>query len=177
MSSLDRLIDLAKKTGDRLIVHDPIEDRDIIIMDVDEYEKLISNRYFGFTRNDVRKLTSEQMLDQINRDIAIWRADKEMDREWEKELALEDEYDNLPPFDPFSEVDFHSSEWHTAGNVLEDKFKNISLDKNNSKDIEDDFFINEQIKKVPFKQEESEIDWTENNLDNDEEPIFYEEPV
>ncbi|MBI5222221.1 MAG: hypothetical protein HY980_01865 [Candidatus Magasanikbacteria bacterium] len=41
MSSLDRLIDLAQQTGDRLIVHDPIEGRDIVIMDVGEYEKLV----------------------------------------------------------------------------------------------------------------------------------------
>lgn len=39
--SIDRLIRLARKTGDRLIIHDPSEERDIVIMDLDQYEMLI----------------------------------------------------------------------------------------------------------------------------------------
>ncbi len=39
--SLDRLINLAKKTGDRLIIHDPIQNRDLVIMDITAYEKLL----------------------------------------------------------------------------------------------------------------------------------------
>ena len=39
--SLDRLIQLAKRTGDRLIVHDPSGENDLVIMDVDSYERLL----------------------------------------------------------------------------------------------------------------------------------------
>ena len=42
--SLDRLIDLAKRTGDRLIVHDPIRGRDIVIMGIDVYEQLVMDK-------------------------------------------------------------------------------------------------------------------------------------
>ena len=177
MSSLDHLIDLAQRTGDRLIVHNPIEDRDVVIMSVDEYENLIDDKNFDFTRHDVRKLTSDQMLDQINRDISIWRADKEMDEEWDNEMILEDEYENLPPFDPFQEVDFHPAEWHTAADVLENKFKNTCFE-NKDEEIDDDSLEDkpEEIKHVPFKQEEAEMDLEETNLEDDE-PVFYEEPV
>ena len=181
MSSLDHLIDLAQRTGDRLIVHNPVEDRDVVIMGVDEYERIIDDRSFDFTKHDVRRLTSDQMLDQINRDISIWRADKEMDEEWENEMILEDEYDDLPPFDPFSEVDYHPAEWHTAADVLENKFKDTPWSEkeenkqNYSVNIEE-VSLDDEIKHVPFKQEESEIDWTENDSDDDE-PVFYEEPV
>ncbi len=41
--SLDRLIDLAKRTGDRLIVHDPICGRDIVIMGIEAYERLLDD--------------------------------------------------------------------------------------------------------------------------------------
>jgi hypothetical protein len=181
MSSLDRLINLAKRTGDRLIIHDSFEDQDIVIMSVGEYEKIIENNSINYRNSNVRGLTSEQLLDQINRDIAIWRADKELDEKWENEMILEDEYDDLVPFDPFSEVDYHPTEWHTAGDILEDKFKNISLTKKendqNYSSITGEEFLNEGVKNVPFKQEESEINWNENNLVNDEEPVFYEEPV
>ena len=40
MSSLERLIKLAQKTGDRLIVHDEFSGRAVVILDVDTYEKL-----------------------------------------------------------------------------------------------------------------------------------------
>lgn len=182
MSSLDRLIDLAKRTGDRLIVHDPIEDRDMVIMGVDEYEDMIDKSNFDCRSHNVRGLTGEQLLDQINRDIAIWRADKEMDDEWENEQVLEDEYDDLPPFDPFCEVDYHPAEWHTAGDILENKFKDVPWtekkeDKQNYSVNIEEVPVDDGIKNVPFKQEESEIDWTENNLGEDDEPVFYEEPV
>ena len=39
--SLDRLINLAKRTGDRLIIHDPVNGRDLVILDIDAYERLI----------------------------------------------------------------------------------------------------------------------------------------
>ncbi len=176
MSSLDRLIDLAQRTGDRLIVHNPIEDRDVVIMSVDEYEQMLDERSFDFTKHDVKRLTSDQMLDQINRDISIWRADKEMDQEWENEMILDDEYDDLPPFDPFSEVDYHPAEWHTAGDVLETKFKDTPLEKKNNSGVEFPVEPSEEIQHIPFKSEESEIDLTENDLEDDE-PVFYEEPV
>ena len=40
MSSLERLIKLAQKTGDRLIVHDEFSGRAVVILDVDTYENL-----------------------------------------------------------------------------------------------------------------------------------------
>jgi hypothetical protein len=42
--SLERLIRLAQKTGDKLIVHDPINERDVVLMSVDDYEALLSLR-------------------------------------------------------------------------------------------------------------------------------------
>ena len=83
--SLDRLINLAKLTGDRLIVHDPIQGKDMVIMDVDGYEHLVLGR------KKVRDMSERELLDQINRDIAVWRSNKEQNEEWEKTMELEDE--------------------------------------------------------------------------------------
>ena len=179
MSSLDRLIDLAHRTGDRLIVHDPIEGRDTVIMGVDEYEEMINKTNVDCRSYGVRGLTGEQLLDQINRDIAVWRADKAMDEEWENEMVLEDECEDLPPFDPFSEVDYHPADWHTAGAILENKFKDIPWNDDKGEDV--DTAAEEEnvetIKNIPFKEVGAEEEWTEKNLTDGDEPVFYEEPV
>lgn len=39
--NLQRLIELAKKTGDRLIIHDPVQGQDIVLLGIDAYEELV----------------------------------------------------------------------------------------------------------------------------------------
>ena len=194
MSSLDRLIDLAKRTGDRLIVHDPIEGRDVIIMDVDEYERMV------LPKKDVRGLSSRQMLDQINRDIAVWRANLEMEEQWAREEMLEDEIDAEGPFDPFAETDFYAPEWHSAGNVIgelynqkikssEDQFSDLDIDEEEieveevppqmSATVEEDEELS--VKPVPQSEHVDEYLHDGGKLKEEslvsEEPVFYEEPV
>ncbi|MFZ2978964.1 MAG: hypothetical protein WA057_04815 [Candidatus Magasanikiibacteriota bacterium] len=236
-SSYDRLIDLAKQTGSKLIVHDPIEGRDVVLLSIDEFEKLNHNKIYGLDdcecdcghdynfdnysskhdRHDVRGMSERELLDQINRDIAIWRADKNMEERWEKEMLLEDEIDEEGPFDPFAEHDYHPADWHSAGDVLENKFhapnwledEDDSLDFDSEEDeegmeipkeffskkdtdeikVEDipDFDFNyndigeESItgpQNIPYKKtEENTADWLEEPLGENEDPVFYEEPV
>lgn len=177
--SYDRLIDLAQRTGDRLIVHDPIEGRDIVIMDVNEYEKIIYNcgqnfNEFDFNhRHDIRRMSSDEMLDQINRDIAIWRAEKEDEDQWSKEMALKEEFANEPPFDPFSECDYHPSEWHdypedwkrrpdpwySAGSVLDDRYSDL-YDNGDEDDFDwEDLDSDEEDVEVDL----GPFDWNEEN--------------
>lgn len=185
MSSLEYLIELSQKTGDRLIVHNPLENQDVVIMSVDDYERLVLGK------KDVRSLSSGQLIDQINRDIAAWRANKEMDEEWEREMMLEDEFENEEPFDPFAEYDSHLPEWHSAGSVLGDRY-NSNFSENSSAEFEDetetdeipDFDLplqggvreNEEPVAVPYQEHENSGVWKEEPL-SDGEPVFYEEPV
>ena len=39
--SLDRLLRLVKRTGDTLVVHNPQEDQDLVILNIDQYEDLL----------------------------------------------------------------------------------------------------------------------------------------
>ena len=112
--SLDRLIDLAQKTGDRLIVHDRYSERDLVILDIDSYEQLIEGK------KDVRQMTEGQMLDQINRDIAIWRASQHLEQDfadvpapWETDVDEEWEKEESP--------------WHRAGGVMEDRYSDWAM--------------------------------------------------
>ncbi len=65
---LERLINLINKTGDKLIVFDPSNpDAAYAIMGVSEYEKLAK------TSGAVKRLTEDELIDKINRDIALWK--------------------------------------------------------------------------------------------------------
>ncbi len=185
--SLEQLINLAHRTGDRLIVHDPVKGRDVVILDVDEYERLIIGK------KDVRSLSSGQLLDQINRDIAAWRANKELDEKWENEMLLEDEFDDEGPFDPFAEYDSHVPEWHSTGSVLEDLYRGQDWLENEENNLEFPEFLAEhedkieiedipdfeEVQTVPYTvpyKDSGEVNWKEEPLLS-EEPVFYEEPI
>ena len=174
MSSLDRLINLARRTGDRLIVHNELEDSDVVIMGVDEYERLVAGK------KDSRSLSSRELLDQINRDIASWRANKELDEKWEQEMLLDEEMEDEGPFDPFAETDSHLPEWHSAGAILEDRYGDDFGEELEIEDIPD--FNPEKLESeiafnpVPFKENNEVEEWKEEPLTS-EEPVFYEEPV
>src|SRR3989339_1597834 len=88
-ANLDRLIQLAKKSGSTLIIHEELYD-----------------------------MSEGDMLDKINRDIAVWRSYREEEElEWKGDLLEEDLVEN-PLEDPFAEDYNHDPEWHKAGDVL-----------------------------------------------------------
>ncbi|OIO08594.1 hypothetical protein CO115_01655 [Candidatus Falkowbacteria bacterium CG_4_9_14_3_um_filter_36_9] len=73
-NQLQKIINLIKKTGDRIIIFDNANaDNSYVIMDYNEYEKLIIGK------SEVRGLTKNELLDKINRNIAIWKSDKDFD--------------------------------------------------------------------------------------------------
>jgi hypothetical protein len=111
--ALDRLINLAKKTGDKLIIHDSVEGKDMVILGIDDYEEL------ALERQDVRAMSSGQLIDQINRDIAIWRSNRDMDEIWDEEMEGEDPNEmNRSP----EEEAFAKSMWHSAAAVLGEEY-------------------------------------------------------
>jgi hypothetical protein len=71
-NQLQKAINLAKITGDRVIVVDSSKSEDVfVIMNLDEYEK------FVLGQNELRNLTEEELLDKINRDVAIWKSEND----------------------------------------------------------------------------------------------------
>lgn len=184
MSSLDRLIDLAKQTNSRLIVHDPIEGRDLVIMETDDYEELFSGKKSW--RREIRGMSGEQMLDQINRDIAAWRANREEDRNWERNFMLEDELSSQSAFDPLADRG-DDDDWQRAGEVMEKRYdgefwrmENDDWQPEDGLEIEElaDVSFREDggERPVPYSAEELAGEWQTEPLP-EEEPIFYEEPV
>jgi hypothetical protein len=70
MQSLKKILELIKKTGDRFIFEDE-ENNLYIVLGLADYENLI------WKHSDVRELTEEELLNKINKDIALWKASQE----------------------------------------------------------------------------------------------------
>lgn len=66
---LQKIINLAKRTGDRIIVLGEDESQSpFVVMSIEEYERIVDGS------GPVKNLSEQEMLDKINRDISIWRS-------------------------------------------------------------------------------------------------------
>lgn len=66
LAQLQKAINLSKKTGDKIIVVDSADPRNsFVVMSLDEYEKIVEER------SGIKSLTEDELLDKINRDIAV----------------------------------------------------------------------------------------------------------
>jgi len=85
---LQKAINLAKKTGDKLIVFDSSKPENVfVVLSLKDYENLVLGK------SEVRGLTEDELLDKINRDIAIWKSDQ---GEAENFEAIPDYFRELP---------------------------------------------------------------------------------
>ncbi len=83
MSNLQKVVDLINKTGDKAIVLDQNGDPNYVLMAFSDYEQLIVGK------SEVRGLTEAELLDKINRDIAVWK-------EGQKSQDLDHEGHDIP---------------------------------------------------------------------------------
>lgn len=74
LSQLQKAIELSKKTGDRLMIFDQQKPDSVhVVMSLDEYEKMVVGG------SQIRGLTEEELIDKINRDIAVWKSEQEIE--------------------------------------------------------------------------------------------------
>lgn len=152
-NQLNRLLQLINRTGDRLVVLDRDTDATVVMMEVDEYEKLLN----GGPR--LEDMSESDILDKINREVAVWR-EKNMANE--VSTAVEEDLEDLAPV---SDVD-------TAENTVKEPeyvedLANISQ-KEVKKEPEEPITVN------PIAGPEEEL---KDVLHDGEEEQFYLEPV
>ncbi|NTW22800.1 hypothetical protein HGA34_04670 [Candidatus Falkowbacteria bacterium] len=71
-NQLEKALALCKKTGDRIIVFEsPQAENPFVLMNLTDYEKI------AVSGSEVRGLTEAELLDKINRDIALWKSEQE----------------------------------------------------------------------------------------------------
>jgi hypothetical protein len=71
MESLNKIVSLIKKTGDKAIVLDTNGYPGYVMMTIADYERLI------LSKSDIKGLTEDELLDKINRDIEMWKDSNE----------------------------------------------------------------------------------------------------
>ncbi|MCK5211661.1 hypothetical protein KAJ89_03095 [Candidatus Parcubacteria bacterium] len=128
-NQLKKAINIARKTGDRLIVYDLSRgDSAFVVMSLDEYEKLVTEK------SEVRGLTEDELLDKINRDIAIWKSEQDMELSLsKKEIPNVFETVRDRKFTPISDV------------LDETDFITDEMDNNKEKYFEEKFEEKEEL--------------------------------
>jgi len=172
MNNLKRILDLAKKTGDKIIVTDSNGEMDFVVMPLRDYEKIVEGE------DNIKDLNEEELWNKVDRDIAIWKAEHEENifdsdlisseinpwdedphsEEWgtydaEKELIAQP-WDEDPIDSHFSEESFNEEEFEE---YEKDAWEN-SLQQNKF-DLEDDEFFRKdkdffEIKNEDLKEDE-----------------------
>lgn len=102
MASLEQLIELARKTGDRLIIHDPYGDKDLVVMDIVQYKALLRGRV------SVADMSEKEFVKKMNRDLAVWESNQD---EEDLEPQMEDE------------------QWHSISDVFSQQEAPLSEDQ------------------------------------------------
>lgn len=128
MNSLARILNLARHTGGPVVIFDSQTDTDYVLMRGEEYEDMeyafeddMLDDWYDFERRTlIEDMDSEDLLDQINRDIAVWRAKEQQERREVVAEKLERELIDQPLSDPFAEDFLHAPEWHTPADILKD---------------------------------------------------------
>jgi hypothetical protein len=144
--NFDKILNLVKKTGDKVIVAPEFGDP-FVIVPFKEYEKIVENK------KEVENLSEEELWNQIDRDIAIWKEGHRFNQEdeGEPEFEMEDDWIN-----PLQREEAWEKPWLSEGDEIEDK-------------ITEDF---EEEKFEELEEEKSEIlDLDDENLDDSSFPM------
>ncbi|NCO05292.1 MAG: hypothetical protein GW939_04075 [Candidatus Magasanikbacteria bacterium] len=191
MANIDRLITLAQKTGNTIIVHtDNEEKNDVVILDIDKYEELVMNNQSSEVSSENRK-----KIEQINNELAALYAQYEMEGNPQKEDILAKEIQEQGDFDPFEQTDYkenlNSKQWEEAANILEHRYSHLiqeeppvtntqedeEMMERYTKTVEEEHGDHSHIRHVPLKQSYAEMSWEQQDNKEGEDPIFLEEPV
>jgi len=91
--AINKVFNLINKTGDRCIVLSQDSDEAYVVMSLAEYERMTLGKA------DVSELSEDELLDKINRDIAIWKS--QQDQRKQDNIWVDDEHvQSSPDFDP-----------------------------------------------------------------------------
>ena len=172
-SQLERAINLAAKTGDKIIVVDEFNDRSSVVMNLDEYEKLIKGQ--NKERINVKNLTEEELLDKINRDIVSWK-DANSEKKFYEDLEEDDDDDFVSPFADDSDDEITDEE---------DKEETGWTPPNFDADVSAEVLAKEEGNMIPDAEEDEPAKITaepiatspsEAKADEDENMYYYNDP-
>ena len=123
---LEKLINFIKKTGEKVIFSDSSSFDDFyVILALKDYEKLL-----GEPAN-IKGLTGEELVDKINRDIALWKSQEEIDdfdlnyNDFDLEAAEITDLSSLP-INQQEELEAEFEEEERIEEIVDDGFDSIA---------------------------------------------------
>lgn len=151
---LQKAMDLAAYTGDKIIVIDENNDRATVLLSLDEYEKMVigENRIKSL-KDD---LTEDEWLDKINREITLGNGVDEEEDENEEEARIEDDF--LPSENDFEEAVKEPTE-ETVEDlpiVAEEVTDETPEVKESEPESEENLYYYEEVPAVPEVQSKEE---------------------
>ncbi|EKE14573.1 MAG: hypothetical protein ACD_12C00414G0001 [uncultured bacterium] len=90
-SGLKRILNLIAKTGDRLIVSEADFANPYVVMSLEDYEYLVSLEFSEEENFSLGEMSESDLLEKINHDIAIWKAQQKIVPNIAEEVNLENE--------------------------------------------------------------------------------------
>lgn len=182
-----------------MVVHDPSAEHDLVILPFDQYEGLVTTEHPALGDYDeylLEEMSERELIDKINRDIAVWRSYQELNERERQAALLEDQLTQDPLPDPFEEDFSHRSEWHRVSDLVGERRLSQLQPKAPLEEPEGDpiqtyvpvedaprpRFIMPEASSVPEvdipqkTSESEEIFEEEETLSDDENPVFLEEP-
>ncbi len=154
---LNRILSLSKKTGDTVIIHDPTEAHDLVVLPFDQYEEFRSTDKVCHSDYDeylLEEMSERELIDKINRDIAIWRSYQELNTQDKQAALLEEQLVDEPLPDPFEEDYTHRTDWHRVSDLITDRRGALVKQDVPTKDLEEED-ISEPIHTYVPVQEQS----------------------
>ena len=88
-----KVLDLIKRTNDKLVFYDAVSDSSFVILPLAEYEKLLTQEM------KVSGLTEQELLDKINRYIALWRSEQKLEKITESEEEMIEKLNQPKPIE------------------------------------------------------------------------------
>lgn len=81
-NKIKKAIELVKRTGDKIILFEENGDDGVVLMSVEEYEKLLDAKrgqspdssIYKMDNRNIGDLTEDELIDKVNRSIAEWQS-------------------------------------------------------------------------------------------------------
>jgi hypothetical protein len=128
-SQLNRVINLVKRTGEKTVIMDNESDAVMMLMDLGAYEKMLDHT--SGRENGVETLTEEELLEKINRDVAVWRAsnDRERIETYDEVMEKSPKPEKTMMVEKSKDVSLHSVE---PAPITVNKFPNLQAEQEHS---------------------------------------------
>lgn len=180
-NQLDRIIRLVRRTGDRFVILDKESDQTMVLMNLDEYENLLSST------SSLEDLDEEDMLNKLNHDISRWQDKKKVQQTspvWEEEKK-----EPLPIVEVNSDISeaLETDEEIDEFEPLEDdEFKDLDIVPEIEPSVVSEPVLEPMLEKtfepspIPLETASIEPVFAEESLSNlpdGEEEKFYLEPI